>query len=455
MAAFWPTTVATDANLYVAKNSLQTTLATALGTGDTSVVLASSTGFPVAGGVTIDNEVIFYTNISGATLTGCTRGADGTTAASHSVGVPVGASIIAFHHNGLMAEIEAIETFLDTHLGKSTTVTATEYGYLLGVTSAIQTQLNAKATDSLVVHLAGVETISGIKTFSADINLNATKKFYLDGGSDTYIYEAGANNPVIVCGGSAAIDISTTQVSIEAGRQFIIPSGKKFLLDGSGSGDTYLIESASNVVSFFAGGNEQFKVQNGNLTVVDTGAGMEWVRSSYDTFAWEQAGTGFKLRNTTDGRDEIQLDQAGGVAIRGANSNGAATAGFVGEVISSTISSFTNFPTSGNYGDLTSISLTAGDWFINAQLLQIKNGATLTTATLGVSTTSGNSGTGLTDGDTQISFVPNNTSTGAGSGHVFVHVNLSATTTYYLKYTSSYTVATPQATGKITAVRIR
>jgi hypothetical protein len=63
--AFWPTSVATDANLYVAVNALQTTLATALGTGDTTVVLASATGFPVAGAVVIGNEVIFYTNISG------------------------------------------------------------------------------------------------------------------------------------------------------------------------------------------------------------------------------------------------------------------------------------------------------------------------------------------------------------------------------------------------------
>lgn len=145
MSALWPTSVATDADLYVAKNSLQTTLATALGTGDVTVVLASATGFPVAGGVVIGNEVIFYTNISGASLTGCTRGADGTTATAHSVGVPVGAAILAFHHNGLMAEIEAIETFLNTVLGKSTTVTATEFGYVHGVTSAIQTQFSAKA----------------------------------------------------------------------------------------------------------------------------------------------------------------------------------------------------------------------------------------------------------------------------------------------------------------------
>ena len=44
--------------------------------------------------------------------------------------------------------------------------TAVELGYVSGVTSAIQTQLNAKAADTTVVHLAGTESITGDKTFS-------------------------------------------------------------------------------------------------------------------------------------------------------------------------------------------------------------------------------------------------------------------------------------------------
>lgn len=45
--------------------------------------------------------------------------------------------------------------------------TSTELGYVHGVTSDIQTQINAKANDNAVVHLADAETISGVKTFSA------------------------------------------------------------------------------------------------------------------------------------------------------------------------------------------------------------------------------------------------------------------------------------------------
>lgn len=51
-------------------------------------------------------------------------------------------------------------------------VTATELGYLSGVTSAIQTQINAKAADNAVVHLSGTETITGTKTFTSSVNLD-------------------------------------------------------------------------------------------------------------------------------------------------------------------------------------------------------------------------------------------------------------------------------------------
>jgi hypothetical protein len=51
----------------------------------------------------------------------------------------------------------------------------TELSYVKGVTSAIQTQFSAKANDNAVVHLAGTETITGAKTFSAITSIsNAT-----------------------------------------------------------------------------------------------------------------------------------------------------------------------------------------------------------------------------------------------------------------------------------------
>jgi len=66
-----------------------TTLAEELDASETEIDLTSSTGFDSAGTVFIENEQITYTGISTNTLTGCTRGANSTTAATHSNGTQV------------------------------------------------------------------------------------------------------------------------------------------------------------------------------------------------------------------------------------------------------------------------------------------------------------------------------------------------------------------------------
>lgn len=111
--ANFPASVSTNANLYISVNGLQTTLAVACNNSVTTLTLTSTTGFPTTGLVTIDNtEIVSYTGVSGATITGCTRGADGTTAASHPIGVTVGLTVVAAHHNLLKDEVIAIETAL-------------------------------------------------------------------------------------------------------------------------------------------------------------------------------------------------------------------------------------------------------------------------------------------------------------------------------------------------------
>jgi hypothetical protein len=311
--AFWPSSVATNANLYVAVNSLQTTLSTGINSGDTSIILASATGFPVAGAVVIGNEVIFYTGVSGSTLTGCTRGADGTTAAAHSTGVPVGAAIVAFHHNGMKDEVIAIESYLDTVLGKGTSVTATEFAYvhgvtsaiqtqmdlkapkasptftgtvviptpftvgavsvtatgtemnyLVGVSSAIQTQLGLKATDSLVAHLAGAEVFTGAKTFQS---------------STLLLQEAGSTDVVTVAVASLAASRLYTVPDAGAAASFVMSEGASTLnaVRTFGSG---IIGAAGAVgaVSFGVGGATNGIYLGGtNIVGVVTNGVERWI----------------------------------------------------------------------------------------------------------------------------------------------------------------------------------
>lgn len=61
-------------------------LSSAINASVTTIPVSSTSGFPAAGLLLIDNELISYTGTSGGnSFTGCTRGAFGTTAASHLI----------------------------------------------------------------------------------------------------------------------------------------------------------------------------------------------------------------------------------------------------------------------------------------------------------------------------------------------------------------------------------
>ena len=90
-----------------------TTTTEALDDSETEIDLTSVTGFKTAGASLIGTEVITYTGISTLTLTGCTRGADSTTAAAHDSGA-VATQIL----------IDPITT-----ANASTTVTITDTGH--------------------------------------------------------------------------------------------------------------------------------------------------------------------------------------------------------------------------------------------------------------------------------------------------------------------------------------
>jgi len=72
-----------------AQGQFTSTLSSGINASVTSLTMASSTSFPSSGTVQIGTELITYTGNSGGTLSGLTRGATGTTAATHSSGATV------------------------------------------------------------------------------------------------------------------------------------------------------------------------------------------------------------------------------------------------------------------------------------------------------------------------------------------------------------------------------
>ena len=71
------------------QGQFSSTLSSSLNSSATSFTMASSSSFPSTGTVLIGSELITYTGNSSGTLSGLTRGASGTTAASHSSGATV------------------------------------------------------------------------------------------------------------------------------------------------------------------------------------------------------------------------------------------------------------------------------------------------------------------------------------------------------------------------------
>jgi hypothetical protein len=140
--------------------------------------------------------------------------------------------------------------------------------------------------------------------------------------------------------------------------------------------------------------------------------------------------------------------------LRGVTNGSNATAGSIGEYISST-SAQINLPgSSTQWGDIASISLTPGDWQVTVQGFSNPNGATVTgEVDLGIGTSSGN----VSPGAIAVDWTPNimmilNDSTG-----IFFtkRMSISGSTTAYAKIRTTYSGGTPVVQASIFARRVR
>ena len=159
----------------------------------------------------------------------------------------------------------------------------------------------------------------------------------------------------------------------------------------------------------------------------------------------------------TAGVKAVDIGSSSQVAIRGTTTNDSAAAGFVGEHVIASVGA-TAVPTTTELGDLTSISLTAGDWDVSGSVWFTRSTATWSAVEMGISITAGNNATGLTNGSNRLFGGWASTSTAIVDVSLTVaahRLSLASTTTIYLKFGSTYTVNTPSAQGRISARRVR
>jgi len=129
MASF-PSSVPTTLGLLTSVNNLATTLNGAVTDSTTAITVASTSSFPSSGDFTAESEVITYTGKNATQFTGCSRGADGTSAAAHNSGVAASHFQNARYHNILKEEIIAIAQNLSDRIGLGAT-------QLLGVNGTV------------------------------------------------------------------------------------------------------------------------------------------------------------------------------------------------------------------------------------------------------------------------------------------------------------------------------
>jgi len=111
--------------------SADTTLNGAITNSATTLTVNSTTEFPTAGTLVIEAEQITYTGSTSTTFTGCTRGANATTALAHADNSKVSMTAAALNLTGYSAQAQLRKTYTSsTSTSFTSTITAAADGMI-------------------------------------------------------------------------------------------------------------------------------------------------------------------------------------------------------------------------------------------------------------------------------------------------------------------------------------
>lgn len=186
-AAAFPGRVATNADLIVAVDRQQTSLLLPMAATDTVMTVLNPSMIGAYNLLSIDNEIVKTTGAPAGNVVPISRGFDGTVPAAHLANALVSGFIDAYHHNALVAEVEAIETALGPNLSQisgagSPLVFSYQYNFVP------QTPGGTLSTGNQVITLTPVP--KGVN--GSDVN----HYLYISGGT-------GTAEAVLITGGTA------------------------------------------------------------------------------------------------------------------------------------------------------------------------------------------------------------------------------------------------------------
>ncbi len=186
-SARYPASIVTDASLKVAVNRVQATLVSSVGSGDTLWTFGDTSRLVPDMLLSIDNEIVSVTSISGNVVT-VVRGFDGTIPSPHQAGRVNSANVVAYHHNALVAEVEAIEQALGPNLSN-----------VAGGAGGASTQASTYIWSRTPGGTLSAGSVNTVTLTPVPIGVNGS-----DQGHWLYVSNGtGAAEPVLIVGGTA------------------------------------------------------------------------------------------------------------------------------------------------------------------------------------------------------------------------------------------------------------
>lgn len=199
---------------------MSTFVLTAIGTSDTVVTTGGLMNFPQQGVIQIGSEQISYSGITPNQFLNLTRGYNSTTPAAHLANALI-TFISPIEPPGTLNPDTAVATDSNSDLVSSNT-TDTELGYVHGVTSAIQAQIDSKQTASANNYVTPAKisnTATDDFTFPRDIitgrNIQCSGLLYpvSDSGNRLNMNHPGLQL-IMTTAGDTAIQIDMTNATL-------------------------------------------------------------------------------------------------------------------------------------------------------------------------------------------------------------------------------------------------
>lgn len=471
MSAIFPSAVAATLDLLEAINNTKVTLNADAGIGDTTLTVDDASPLPTSGYLTFDDneanpETVYYTGKAGNDLTGVSRGADSTASGAHITGAHLEQRWNAAYHNTLATEIIAVEQNISDRLGLSATQILSPGGSASapshGFAGDPNTGMYSSGADAVDVATGGTRAL-GINSSQQiivpkttnQIILGATNLVTLNAAAPSAsrivtIVDPGADASFVMTQGTQTIvgatTFSTALTITPVTNQIVLGTTRTVTITAptpASASRTWTIPDLGADATFMALGGTQTVTGAKTLSATLTMSGATIAMGSNKI-------TG--LANGTTAGDALAYGQP--IPFVGTTTNDDAAAGYVGQYLYIYFGGG-SFPASGVWGDWgSSMSLTAGDWDVT--LLGFTSPNSITpggTVSIALSTTSGNSSTGLLGGDNWMGCTIKNEEQALTLSNV--RFSLASTTTVYAKFQAYYTGGPPALYGRMSARRVR